>query len=373
MPVPMLVSLGSARKSAWSAWMLMGLLLSLLSAWAVAARRPQIRSRAHCLMRFGDIEALHVGPEHQAIILHVGVHAHAGHAADALGHLHRIVGARDVGVEVHRHLVRVDDERGAAVGVRPAHLHVAVQVYELAAAGFQGMVRLGEPRRVAGGEIAHARVEDLHAVVIRVMHHARRLELGGRLALQVEAGDRGVGEIVVRYVGLDALALGTLQRGLAQEPQGAGGQQRQHTQHDEETQVHASRSRAARMRSQTSRTAPRPPVAPVTKCALARTAGRALATAMANPAVPSSGRSGRSSPTQATSSGPRESFFSRRSKMGSLSSSPWNTWAIPKSCMRRATAAESRPEITATATPLFSRRFTPWPSCTWKTLSSSPP
>ena len=43
--------------------------------------------------------------------------------------------------------------------------------------------------------------------------------------------------------------------------------------------------------------------------------------------------------------------------MGSLSSSPWNTWAMPKSCMRRLTAAESRPEITATSTPLLQQAF----------------
>src|SRR5437868_13286321 len=103
MPVPLLLFLGSLRKSPWSARTLMGWFLSVLSAQAgAAASRPQAQaaSRTSRLV-IRDIETFHVGAQDHAVVLHVAVHADAVHAAHALHHRDRVVGGGDVGLQVH--------------------------------------------------------------------------------------------------------------------------------------------------------------------------------------------------------------------------------------------------------------------------------
>src|SRR5579859_4200062 len=146
MPVPLLLSWGAFLKSAWSAWMLMGWLLSVLSAHAgAAARRPHRQAssmRSLALVGDWDIQAFDVGPEHHAIILHIAVHADTVGAAGALHHGHRVVGAGDVGGQVHLEVLGIDDQGRAAVLVRMGHLHVAVQIHQVAATGLHAVISL---------------------------------------------------------------------------------------------------------------------------------------------------------------------------------------------------------------------------------------
>src|SRR5579863_229591 len=342
-PVPLLLLFGSLLKSPWSARTLIGWFLSLERAQTPpAAKKPQSARASSLRLFLGDIVAFHIGSQHHTVILHVAVHAHPGLVADTLGHDDAIVGGGEVGVQVHGHPVGIDYQRGSAVLVRMGQLHVAVQVYQFAAARLDPVVGPGVPGRALLGEITYTRLEDLDAVIVRMMDHPRRLELRFRPALEVQVRDRGVGKIIIGHVSLGLLLLQALQRRLPQQPPAAGRQQYQEAQERQEFRVHARPAWAAMIRSQTSRTAPQPPVARVTCCARAFTSSRALGTATASPARSSNGRSGRSSPTQAASSALRPSFFRSRSKIGSLCSSPWKTWATPRSCMRRETAADSR-------------------------------
>ena len=122
----------------------------------------------------------------------------------------------------------------------------------------------------------------------------------------------------------------------------------------------AAGARAASSQSQTSRTAPAPPGRRVRRCAIAsgdrvrvgdrdrqadlrqqRHVGLIVADAGALGAPGS------------------QAVASSCASTGALSSTPWCRWRIPSSSQRRATAGDSRPEITATAMPAASTALMP--------------
>jgi hypothetical protein len=53
-----------------------------------------------------------------------------------------------------------------------------------------------------------------------------------------------------------------------------------------------------------------------------------------------------------------------RRQRGHLVAQPWTTWRTPQLAHARVTAAERRPLIAATATPLPCSSLMPWPSRT---------
>src|SRR5438132_6210004 len=130
--------------------------------------------------------------------------------------------------------------------------------------------------------------------------------------------------------------------------------------------------RALRSHSTASRTAPPPPGRRAVQWARRRTSGAPSAGASARPTWRRRGRSGKSSPMKATAAGRRPCRAPRSGRSAALSPTPsWNS-RTPSSSRRRATAADFRPEITATSMPAARARTMAWPSRTWNTFVSSP-
>ena len=101
----------------------------------------------------------------------------------------------------------------------------------------------------------------------------------------------------------------------------------------------------------------RPPAARVTCRAAASTSGCASATAAGRPTAAISPRSGVSSTRQATRRASTALRARSSASASDLSPTPWATSATPSSRMRAVTAAERRPEMTATPTPAATQRL----------------
>src|SRR5688572_7340975 len=333
-----------------------------------AAAATQAASRATAA-RLRCEAAIDVGFQAQCSGLEVGAHAERPHPVRAECEFdgRARVGDFGHGVELQ---ARGAQFRGDRVFARLAREpDVALELYGAPARRHARLVCGQVPDAAGRGVVIHCDIGQAHDPARGFLGSRDRLQPDAQLPVGAELLEVDARQEIART----GRVLGECCRlAIDDAPLNHRRDQGHEPREQDEARDHDLSPRAASRKSQNSRTAPRPPAARVTCRAAASTSGCASATAAGNPTAAISPRSGVSSTRQATRRASTALRSRSSARASDLSLAPWVTSSMPSSRMRAATAADRRPEITATATPAALSALMPWPSRTWKALRLSP-